>query len=64
MAAILPGAILVYHALGFWFWTAAQNRDGRRIMAEPLRRVWAAVNSGSMRTHIMPRIDPFSIAVQ
>lgn len=44
MAAILPGAILVYHALGFWFWTAAQNRDGRRIMAEPLRRIWIAVN--------------------
>ena len=43
-AAILPGAILAYHALSFWFWTAAQNRGGRRIMAEPLRRAWAAIN--------------------
>lgn len=44
MAAILPSAILIYHALGFWFWNAAQNRGGRRIMAEPIRRVWTAVN--------------------
>ena len=43
-AASIPGAILAYHALGFWFWTAAQNRGKRRIMAEPLRRIWVAVN--------------------
>lgn len=35
MAAILSGVILIHHALGFWFWTAAQDRDGRRNMAEP-----------------------------
>lgn len=43
-AAFIPGAILVYHALGFWFWTAAQARGERRIMAEPLRRIWAGLN--------------------
>jgi hypothetical protein len=46
-AAIIPGALFTYHALAFWFWTSAQNRGGRRIMAEPLRRTWAALNLAS-----------------
>ncbi len=43
-AAFIPGTVLIYHALGFWFWTAAQNQGGRRIMAERIRRIWCAVN--------------------
>jgi hypothetical protein len=47
--AWIPGAILTYHALGFWFWTANHIRSGDRYSTtkNPTRSVWAAANLGT-----------------
>ncbi len=44
--AWLPGAILTYHALSFWFWTANQRANGDRypINQNPARTLWAVAN--------------------
>jgi hypothetical protein len=47
--AWLPGAILTYHALQFWFWTANHRRsgDGYSTTRNPMRTVWAVANLGT-----------------
>ena len=44
--AWIPGAILTYHALGFWFWSANHRRSGDNYgtTRNPLRSVWAGSN--------------------
>jgi hypothetical protein len=46
----VPGVVLIYHSISFWFWTRNQIRDGRRLMSESLRVVWFLANfvSGAM----------------
>jgi hypothetical protein len=44
--AWVPGAILLYHALGFWVWTGNQRRRGHSTSSTrtPLRVGWTAAN--------------------
>jgi predicted MFS family arabinose efflux permease len=44
--AWIPGAILTYHALQFWFWTANHKKSGDHYSTtkNPMRWVWAAAN--------------------
>lgn len=43
--AWFPGAILLYHAISFWFWTRNQRRAGYRDSAStPLRIGWTLAN--------------------
>lgn len=44
--ACIPGAILVYHAIGFWMWTAHQTSAGYRFQTGrmPFRVVWTSAN--------------------
>jgi len=46
-AALIPGAILVYHSLCFWFWTRQQRRRGYRGMSDGMRLTWALANAGT-----------------
>jgi hypothetical protein len=47
--AWIPGAILTYHALQFWFWTANHRRSGDHYPTtkNPTRIVWALANLGT-----------------
>ena len=44
--AWIPGAILTYHALSFWFWTSGQQRAGydRPLTRRPGRQSWFLAN--------------------
>lgn len=47
--AWIPGAVLTYHALSFWFWTANQRTNGDRypINQNPARSAWFVANLGT-----------------
>lgn len=47
--AWIPGAVLVYHSLGFWFWTANQRSAGDHYPTtrQPFRSVWTFANLGT-----------------
>lgn len=47
--AWIPGGVLTYHALSFWFWTRNQRRNGDRypINQNPARSAWAVANLGT-----------------
>jgi hypothetical protein len=36
--------VLVYHTIGFWFWTANRRRAGHALMSSPVRIGWAIAN--------------------
>ncbi len=44
--AWIPGAVLVYHALSFWFWTGNQRKAGDHVSTtkQPFRTVWTIAN--------------------
>ncbi len=44
--AWIPGAVLTYHALSFWFWTGNQIESGDRYATtrQPFRSIWATAN--------------------
>ena len=44
--AWLPGGVLTYHALSFWFWTRNQQRAGfdRPFTRWPARHLWFVAN--------------------
>ncbi len=44
--AWMPGAVLTYHALSFWFWTRNQRKNADRytINQNPARSLWTAAN--------------------
>jgi hypothetical protein len=39
-----PGVVLIYHALGFWFWTRYQIKAGRPMYSTTFAIVWCSVN--------------------
>jgi hypothetical protein len=43
--AFLPGSILLYHSLSFWFWSRNQRRDGHPLMGAGTRVVWTLANA-------------------
>ena len=44
--AWIPGAVLTYHSVSFWFWTGNQRRAGDRYTTteQPFRSIWALAN--------------------
>jgi hypothetical protein len=42
--AWIPGVILVYHGLSFWFWVGNQNKAGYPLNSKGLRIVWSLTN--------------------
>jgi hypothetical protein len=44
--AWIPGTILVYHAISFWFWTGNQRKAGHHLHTSktPFRVGWAVAN--------------------
>ena len=44
--AWIPGAVLTYHALSFWFWTGHQRKVGvyGSIAKQPARSIWTIAN--------------------
>ncbi len=42
--AWIPGVVMIYHALSFWFWTRNQNKLGTRLVKQPLRIIWTLIN--------------------
>ena len=47
--AWLPGVVLLYHSLCFWFWTRNQKKAGYNITftKNPTRTVWFIANLGT-----------------
>jgi uncharacterized membrane protein (UPF0136 family) len=45
--AWIPGAVMIYHAVSFWFWTRNRNRLGTILEKQPLRITWTFVNGGT-----------------
>ncbi len=42
--AWFPGVILLYHSLGYWFWTMNQRRDGYKLHSDTTRIGWFLAN--------------------
>ncbi|MBL7129740.1 MAG: hypothetical protein ISS16_12275 [Ignavibacteria bacterium] len=42
--AWIPGVILIYHGLSFWFWTGNQNKAGHLTTSNIFRVVWFLAN--------------------
>ena len=42
--AWIPGSILLYHGLSFWFWEANRRKAGRPYFGNAGRVTWAGVN--------------------
>ncbi|MFC1937947.1 hypothetical protein ACFLWY_05275 [Chloroflexota bacterium] len=42
--AWIPGVIMVYHGLSFWFWVGNQNKAGYPINSKGLRIGWSLAN--------------------
>ena len=43
--AFIPGSILVYHSLNFWFYTRNQRNDGHILHSNSLRIGWTVMNT-------------------
>jgi hypothetical protein len=44
MLAWLPGAILIYHSISYWFWTGNRRRAGHQLTSDPMRIGWTMAN--------------------
>jgi len=42
--AWIPGVILIYHSLSFWFWIGNQNKSGHTTTTNTFRVVWFLLN--------------------
>ena len=42
--AWIPGVVMVYHSLSFWFWVGNQNKAGYPINSKRLRITWTLMN--------------------
>jgi len=40
----IPGVILLYHSISYWFWTLNQRRDGNILYSHALRIGWFLAN--------------------
>lgn len=43
--AWVPGVVMVYHSISFWFWTANQIKAGHRLMTMSMRMGWFLANA-------------------
>ncbi|MFC1893228.1 hypothetical protein ACFLYR_04220 [Chloroflexota bacterium] len=42
--AWIPGVIMIYHSLSFWFWVGNQNKLGHRLTTNKVRITWFIAN--------------------
>ena len=42
--AWFPGVVLLYHAIGFWFWTGNRRKAGHPLTPTPVRIGWTIAN--------------------
>ena len=42
--AFIPGSILLYHSLGYWFWNLNQIKEGNKLNSLSFRIGWALSN--------------------
>jgi len=42
--AWIPGVVLVYHGLSFWFWSGNQHKLGRPLNTNRFRITWSTAN--------------------
>ena len=42
--AWIPGVVMVYHGLSFWFWVGNQNKFGHPLITKKLRITWFTAN--------------------
>ena len=40
----IPGVILLYHSLNFWFWTKNRRKDGNKLISDSVRIGWFIAN--------------------
>jgi len=40
----IPGVVLLYHSISFWFWTGNQKKSGHQLRPDSLRVVWFVAN--------------------
>ena len=40
----IPGSILLYHSLGYLFWTGNRNKDGNKLESDSFRYIWFLAN--------------------
>jgi len=40
----IPGVILIYHSISFWFWIGNQNRLDHKMISNSFRIVWFLLN--------------------
>ena len=42
--AWIPGVVLIYHSISFWFWIGNQNKSGHKMTYNSFRIVWFLLN--------------------
>jgi hypothetical protein len=42
--AWVPGVVLIYHSISYWFWTGNQQRAGQQIVSRSMRIGWFVAN--------------------
>jgi hypothetical protein len=52
--AWIPGIVLIYHAISYWFWTRNRNRAGHQMESNAIRILWTVANliTGAMAIHV------------
>lgn len=40
----VPGVVLVYHSLNYWFWTGNRRKDGNVLVSRAMRIGWPLAN--------------------
>lgn len=43
--AWVPGVVLVYHGISFWFWTGNQRNQGHNLASSSMRIGWTLANT-------------------
>ena len=43
----VPGVVLIYHGISFWFWSGNQKKAGHQLTDEPMRIGWTLANVGT-----------------
>lgn len=42
--AWVPGVVLVYHSISYWFWTGNRRKAGHKLVADSMRIGWPVAN--------------------
>lgn len=42
--AWIPGIMLFYHGINYWFWTGDEKKAGHKVVTRPMRVEWFLIN--------------------